>query len=188
MGMDRDDAYEKVLTASLARVTDFLKFAEAKNAALLAFASAWIVGIANLTSSGKTYLAGYDTAFLIALPFFVIAASFAIASLLPNLSTSPFTSDSKGQLKNLLFFGDIADITVDGFKSEVRAAYYPPDDASMSARYLDDLESQISINSKIAKRKYRLFNWGGGAVLVAVAALSVPTAGIVLNAIGRCIR
>jgi hypothetical protein len=35
------EAFGDMLSAALARVVDFLKFAEAKNAALLTFASAW---------------------------------------------------------------------------------------------------------------------------------------------------
>jgi hypothetical protein len=42
MASDPQDAYVQMLTANLQRVLDFLKFAEAKNAALLALVSAWI--------------------------------------------------------------------------------------------------------------------------------------------------
>ncbi|MDR9820597.1 adenylate/guanylate cyclase domain-containing protein [Rhizobium hidalgonense] len=48
MKNDQQEAFERVLVTSLARVLDFLKFAEAKNAALLTFASAWIIGSINL--------------------------------------------------------------------------------------------------------------------------------------------
>ena len=53
MATNTVDAYEKILTANLQRTIDFLKFAEAKNAALLALASAWVVAIFNLTCSHK---------------------------------------------------------------------------------------------------------------------------------------
>jgi hypothetical protein len=42
---ERRGAFGDVLSASLVRVTDFLKFAETKNAALLTFASAWDVRV-----------------------------------------------------------------------------------------------------------------------------------------------
>lgn len=181
---NHDETYDKVLTGLLARVLDMLRFAEAKNAALLAFASAWIVGIVNLLSSGKPIPPDYQCAACTALPLFIVAATVAIASLLPKLQTSTFTGDPTGHFKNLLFFGDIADMTVDGFKTDVRAAYRPADDASPTAAYLSDLEAQIAINSKIAWRKHRMFNFGAITALIAIALFSVPTVGAVLNAIG----
>jgi hypothetical protein len=180
---NRDEAYDKLLTALLGRVLDMLRFAEAKNAALLAFASAWIVGIVNLLSSGKPIPPGYHGVCLAALPLFIIAATVAIASLLPKLQTSTFTGDAKGQFQNLLFFGDIADMTVDGFRNDVRDTYRQTDDAPTDA-YLRDLEAQIAINSQIARRKHRMFNVGAMAALIAIALFSVPTVGVVLNAIG----
>lgn len=45
---DQQEAYEKHLTATLARVIDFVKFAEAKNAALLTFSSAWTLATINI--------------------------------------------------------------------------------------------------------------------------------------------
>lgn len=180
---NHDEAYDKLLTALLGRVLDMLRFAEAKNAALLAFASAWIVGIVNLLSSGKTLPPGYEGVCRVALPLFIVAATVAIASLLPKLQTSTFTGDPKGQFQNLLYFGDIADMTVDGFRDDVRAAYRQTGDAPTDA-YLRDLEAQIAINSKITRRKHRMFNVGAIAALIAVATVSVPTVGAALNALG----
>lgn len=179
------EAYDKLLTALLGRVLDMLRFAEAKNAALLAFASAWIVGIVNLLSSGKSLPPGYSGVCLAALPLFIIAATVAIASLLPKLSTSLFTGDRKGEFQNLLFFGDIADLTVDGFKQDIRSSYRQTGEDPPTAAYLGDLETQIAINSKITKRKHQMFNVGAIAALIAVAAFSVPTVGMVLNML-RC--
>lgn len=180
---NHDEAYDKLLTALLGRVVDMLRFAEAKNAALLAFASAWIVGIVNMLSSGRPLPPGYHGVCLTALPLFIVAATVAIASLLPKLQTSTYTGDPKGHFRNLLFFGDIAGITVDGFKDDIRAAYRQTGDAPTAA-YLSDLEVQISINSKITRRKHRMFNFGAVAALVAIALFSVPTVGAVLDAIG----
>uniref|UniRef100_UPI001B356CDD Pycsar system effector family protein n=1 Tax=Cellulomonas citrea TaxID=1909423 RepID=UPI001B356CDD len=120
---------------------------------------------------------------LVALPLFIIAATIAIASLLPKLQTSTFTGDPKGRFQNFLFFGDIAEITVEGFSGDVRTAYRQTDDAPTDT-YLHDLEAQISINSKITRRKHRMFNVGAIAALIAIALFTVPTVGAVLNVIG----
>lgn len=180
---NQDEAYEKVLTALLGRVLDMLRFAEAKNGALLAFASAWIVGIVNLLSSDKALPPGYHNVCLGALPLFILAAVAAIAALLPKLSTSTFTKYPKDHVQNLLFFGDVADLSSDEFKNSVRAAYCPSGDDTLTALYLSDLEEQISINSKITQRKHRIFNIGAIAALAAITALLIPTLGLGLSAL-----
>lgn len=181
---NHDEDYDKLLTALLGRVMDMLRFAEAKNAALLAFASAWIVGIVNLLSSGKPIPPDYYYVIRVALPLFIVAASVAIASLLPKLQTSSFTGEPKGKSPNLLFFGDIAGMAVDEFKVAVRTAYHSSDGDNPTAGYLSDLEAQIAINSKITRRKNRMFNAGGVTALFAIAIFALPTLGAMLNAIG----
>lgn len=56
--------YEKLLSASLAPVTDWLKFSETKNAALLALASGWTVAATNvaLRKEGIPTLAAFGRA------------------------------------------------------------------------------------------------------------------------------
>lgn len=179
---NHDEAYDKLLVALLGRVLDMLRFAEAKNAALLAFASAWIAGIINLLSSGKPLPLSYQNLCHIALLLFVMAATNALASLLPMLKTSTFTSDPEGQSLNLLFFGDIAKLTIEGFQNDVRDSYRQTTEGPTD-HYLRALESQISINSKITRRKQRMFNVGAIAALTAVASFSVPTVGLVIDMI-----
>ena len=180
----RDEAYDKLPVALLGRVLDMLRFAEAKNAALLAFASAWIVGIVNLLSSGKPIPSGYHYVTLAALPLFIVAATVAIASLLPQLQTSIFRDDPKGNFQNLPFFGDIAELTVNKFKNDVWAAYVQTGDVPTESYFRDLEEVQISINSKITRRKNHMFNVGAIAAFIAMGLFSVPTVGFVMNTIG----
>jgi hypothetical protein len=70
---DQEEAFERLLTTSLARVIDFVKFAEAKNAALLTFNSAWIVaGVTLLHGSASLAAHDWPTTFMIELPLSVI--------------------------------------------------------------------------------------------------------------------
>lgn len=177
-----DETYEKVLAANLARVLDLLKFAEAKNAALLAFSSAWIVGLVNLLSSDKSLSSTYLTACKTALPLFVIAAVISIVSLIPKLAPTIFTKQQKWENSNLLFFGNVAEKSVEEFKTDVRAKHYPTDDGAFAAGYFDDLTAQISINSKIAVRKYKFFSAGARIALLAVAMFIVPTGILIYDA------
>src|ERR1700739_3014702 len=101
------EALGELLTANLSRVIDFLKFAEAKNAALLTFSSAWIVASINLLSSGHSFPPGILSALAIALPLFVISALVAIWSFLPRRKLAKLHRDPK-QSKSLIYYGAIS--------------------------------------------------------------------------------
>ncbi|MBC7497041.1 MAG: hypothetical protein H7243_07760 [Sphingomonadaceae bacterium] len=107
MTVNRDDAYVKVLSRSLDRILDLQKYAEAKNASLLAFSSVWIAGLVNVLASDHKVPLGFRTAGMFALGLFIIAAMTAISSLLPRFIHAP-DEDSDSGGPNMLFFGDIA--------------------------------------------------------------------------------
>src|ERR1035441_10495576 len=90
MASDPQDAYVQMLTASLQRALDFLKFAEAKNAALLALASAWIAATLNLECSNKTLPSGFTIGIPVALLCALCAGILAMVSLLPRLHLPSF--------------------------------------------------------------------------------------------------
>ena len=52
---EQEEAYDKILTASLQRIVEFLKYAEAKNGALLTLASFWALASINLLASRSLY-------------------------------------------------------------------------------------------------------------------------------------
>lgn len=169
---EQETAFEKVLSASLSRTVDFVKMAEAKNAALLAFASAWIVAIMNLLTGKSPLPLHYDLALRIAMPFFAIAALTAIYSFLPRM-LKHFHQEESGA-KNLLFFGDVATFKVAELRERMAERYSPPSAHACSQAFLDDLCVQISVNAKIAVRKFRMFNIAAMCVLIAVSALGAP--------------
>ena len=50
---EQRETLEGALSSTLSRTIDFLKFAETKNAALLTFASAWLLALASLLASDR---------------------------------------------------------------------------------------------------------------------------------------
>lgn len=171
---DQQEAFEKLMSANLARVVDFIKFAETKNAALLTFSSAWILATLNILSSNKPLPTGYPLALAVAIPLFLTAALISITSFAPRIKLSLFDK-SQGRAKNLLFFGDIADLGIAAFKEQANTRYFPGADQSTTDDYLHDLMAQVAVNSDIANRKFRLFNWGSRVVLLALLVLLAPT-------------
>ena len=171
-GDDQQESYEKILSAHHGRMIDFVKFAETKNAALLTFTSVWIGSIIGFMRAQTPLPLGYDTAFLFALPLLCIAALISLASLLPRRLHHHHKADDGA--KNLLFFGDIAQMEPRQYGNRVRERYLPPDNVSFTDRYLEDLTVQISVQAHIADRKFKAFDRAGRLVLAAFGVLTVP--------------
>lgn len=159
---DQEEAFERCLTASLARVVEFLKFAEAKNAALLTFSSAWLLAaLAMLSSGSRSPIESLAAA--IAAVIFAGAALCAISSFLPRVKLDALFRDPE-RPKALLFFGDAATFEPSAYRERVRQRYFPPEGHSATEGYLDDLAVQIVVVSGIVTRKFKLFNWAAFAV------------------------
>jgi hypothetical protein len=175
---DQQEAFEKLLGSNLARVFDLVRFAETKNAALLTFASAWILAMLNLLSSDRTLPAGFAPAFLAALPLFAMAAVVCVVSFLPKIDISRRDPAARhgetGQHRNLLFFLDIAALPLPAYEAAARARYWPDPGNAASEAYLSDLAREVAVNSRIVARKFRLFNLGARIVCCAIAILLAP--------------
>lgn len=178
---DQQEAYERLLSSSLTRAVDFLKFAETKNAALLTFSSAWLLGCLNFLVGSNPAPADWRTVLQLAIALFGLAGLIALASFLPKLRLERWHQDPE-QKKSLLYFGDVATFAPGVFIERVRTRYYPPPEKSASDSYLDDIAIQIVVISQIARAKFRLFNVAASVVLCAVAALAAkPTQSILTH-------
>lgn len=169
---DQQEAYEKLMSANHGRMVDFVKFAEAKNAALLTFCSVWIGAIINLLKSPEGLPFGYRHAFMAALPLLAIAAVICLKSLLPRLLEQVYKRDD--EYRNLLYFGDIAKGGVKEYPDMAAEIYMPEEGQSATPTYLHDLGVQIAIQSSIAHRKFRMFHWAGSLVLLAFVCMALP--------------
>lgn len=181
---DADDSYEKILTADLQRAMDYLRFAEAKNAALVVLGSGWFIACLNLECGGKSIPAPFNHCIPLAMIFAFAAALLALISFLPSLDLSKFLGGKRAgpHPPNLLFFGDIACLQIKTLQAELRARYYP-DNSGPRVEYIDDLTVQLSVNSEIAVRKMKLFSFGVGLVLIAALTLILPSIALAFHAI-----
>ncbi|MBD8679254.1 Pycsar system effector family protein [Sphingomonas sp. CFBP 13720] len=175
---DQQEAYEKVLTATFSRVNDWVKFAEAKNAALLAFSSAWAVAIGNALAKDGGASAQYASYLPVAGCLFIAAAVIAIFSFLPRISLSKFFRGEQAIARplNLVFFGDIAAIPIENVASRFRDQYMPIENDTLTESYATDLTCQIHVNSTIANRKFKQFKFACWFALAAIVVLAIPAA------------
>jgi hypothetical protein len=173
---DQEEAFEKLLSASLARNIDLLKFAETKNAALLAFSSAWLVALGNAQSKTDGVPGSFSLVVPLAIALFLAATLLAIYSFLPRVKLSSFHTGEAAVSRplNLLFYDDVKRVTLAEYPAKLRTRYLPSKGASATADYLDDLACQIHVNSSIASRKYAIFKVAAWLVLAALALLSLP--------------
>lgn len=175
MSMDSDNALEKNLSANLGRVIDWLKFAETKNAALLAFCSAWIIAIANFVFNAKGAPVVATVAAASALPLFVLGALLALVSFIPRTGLASFFSRGKNatRTRNLLFFGDLRKVPLEAAGAELSERYGPAAGRSITDNFVEDIAVQIVVNSRIAYRKFQLFDWAASCVIGAFAVMTL---------------
>jgi hypothetical protein len=173
---DQQEAYERGLVASFLRVHDWVKFAEAKNAALLAFASAWTVAIGNILTKDPAAPAIYAGVLPVAGAMFLIAALISILSFMPRVDMRAFLApdDASSRPENLLFYGEIRKIPIAEFPKKLRERYEPPKGKAATEEYLDDLACQIHINSSIADRKFFLFKVAVWIVMAGMMLVAWP--------------
>lgn len=176
MAYDPQDTYVQVLTANLQRTLDFLKFAEAKNAALPALASAWIAATLSLICSGKPIPTGFTISILVMLLCALCAGILAMISLLPRLHLPSFMGGKPAgpHPSNLLYFGDISALPIRTLELDMPARYLATGEGYRE-EYIHDLTVQLSVNSKITMRKMRLFNWGMKFILAGGLVLLLPS-------------
>jgi hypothetical protein len=168
-------ALNEVLTGTLSRTIDFLKFAETKNAALLTFASAWLIGLTSLLTGDRVLDPRTRVGLAVALLLFALAALVALSSFLPKLELRRFHRNPD-QPKNLLYFGHIAEFEPSAYLKRLQQRYAANSAPAVSDEYLQDLSVQVSANASITKLKFTTFYFGAALVTLAIASLTITAA------------
>ena len=136
-------------------INDWLKFAEAKSATLIACNGALIFGISRLIISYEPKGA-YLLYLIMVTVLCVLSISICFLSIIPSLSM-PWEKKTSGasDKDNLIYFSDIAKYTPLAYLNALKAKLELNN--SEITGYQKDLSNQIIINSVIADRKYRAF-------------------------------
>jgi hypothetical protein len=173
-----EDRLERILT----RVIDWLKFAEAKNVALLTLDAGAGAGLIGWLGGDQVPPAWLTAALQIALALLVASAIVALLSFLPVVNINWLRQRHRhAQTDSVLFFGQIAGADPDTYLQLLRKAAGVGTGSSPGARLERDYAIQIVINAEIATAKFRLFKAGAW---IAVGAVSVVAARAVYHLLG----
>lgn len=145
----------------------WLRFAEAKNAALVALCGLLIPVFLGIITSSNAFAVSYSVLGLI---FLAIALFTALTSFLPRLSRFRFLNinvDNNLSTEVVIYFGDISKLSLSEFTEKAKIVFEKSDWSILDKQILD----QIHINSIIANRKYQMFSF---AVWLLVAAIFTP--------------
>lgn len=144
-------------------IVDWLKFAEAKNAGLLAGNLAVIFGIARIDSLASATAQTFAWFYLWNIVVFCgLSAVLCLISIVPQVRI-PLMWARRGDINSdLVFFGSIATHTRDTYIGQFESA------TQTKLSQLDrDLAGQIVVNSRIAQRKFFSFKWSAWLTLSA---------------------
>lgn len=158
MSSEQFNTIHDELKAVFENVCHWLEFAEAKNAALIAFNIAVVAAIMTLNSISTI------SALLILLclsSVFVSILSFLPNVNLPDISRSPHSN-------NLLYYSDIAQYSPEKYLADFATKYYQIEIQLSKNLLLDDYASEIVANSRIAVKKYRCFTIAAWLDILAV--------------------
>ncbi|PKL58854.1 MAG: hypothetical protein CVV34_00705 [Methanomicrobiales archaeon HGW-Methanomicrobiales-5] len=161
------------LKSIFANVNEWLKFAEAKNAVLVALDGGAVLGVLGLLKE-QTKLPEWVTIYLwLFVIFNTIALTIALFSFLPQTKIPYFWMRSEPDSNdNLLFYGHIKKYDVTQYLSAlyINDGQHHNDFSKMEIDYAN----QIIVNSQIADRKYNYFRV---ALWFTISAILTPLIG-----------
>ena len=143
------------LSDILTRAIDWVKYAEAKNAAIIVFDSSILVALITLSSGKENNLLLPNWYVTLSTILLICAAVSSLISFIPILAKFKIKNDDGTDITkiNPLYFGDIAKFDEVTYLSLLANRYGP----LLYDNYNKDIANQIIINSKIAVRKLNIF-------------------------------
>ena len=150
------------LKEQLERSNYWLTFSESKNAALVAFNVAIIAIIGEIANSNMCLLG-------LSYLFIIVSIFICLTSFVPNLSKESKQSESnKKNLKvNLIYYVEIAQLDAVSYIEGLKNKYHFHM-IEWEQEVCRDYAEEIIINSQIAVRKYKLFQYAVLAYLMCV--------------------
>lgn len=165
---------ENKLTYIFSNVNEWLKFAEVKNAGLIAFLIAAVSGLLGFIASFQQLNQSLKVGMIFCVILLVTSCLISLSSFLPKVNRIEITFLHRiGEIlegDNLLFFGDLAKYDAETLLSKIAKDYFSINLTKFSKIHTDIAE-QIIINSKITNAKFQIFKIALRFVFVAFISL-----------------
>jgi Family of unknown function (DUF5706) len=175
------DSLSTKLFSLFQNVNDWLKFAEAKNAVLLAFAGAGMTATLTVLVSAQNLPNSLRWGLITATILLCICAFLCTISFLPKTNLDKILrsrgrslhSEQPQPEDNLYFFGHLRKYEAPALLKKLHDSYLPKDSIPEPySREAEDLAAQVIINSRVAFAKFQIFTYS--VYTLAAAILSVP--------------
>ena len=135
-------------------VNNWVTFAEAKNAAIIAFNVACISCIWDIEGITEIKILPYIWGLGI-----IVSTIMALISFVPQTGKGISDNEKQSDSDNLLFFKDIAKYSKKAYLKQIFKQYANLELSDSDIRKLEeDLADEITYNASIAIRKYKWFN------------------------------
>ncbi|EMK6556915.1 hypothetical protein B4939_13015 [Vibrio cholerae] len=144
-----------VLKDTLSKVNDWIKFAEAKNAANVAFCSASIWALLRMIGSGDNIVGAFLIYIYVCVAMLSIGLCLSFVSFIPKLSSPWISLPEKHENDNLLFFGAACKYSGESYLKKLYDGKIEKiENYALERMYAE----QIVINSKVAWIKFKQFD------------------------------
>jgi len=155
-------------------VNYWLKFAEAKNGAIIALNSSLIFGVFKINSTIANENIFRDYYIVMIIFVLLVSTIIALLSFIPRLKYPYINFQSINKHDNLLYFGDILKYTADQYYEKIQTIINTEDNQKELELYYIN---QLIINSKITFIKFKQFEI---AVWFTLSAFLTPVGVLVL--------
>ncbi|REE81587.1 hypothetical protein A8990_118113 [Paenibacillus taihuensis] len=163
--------FEEKLLCISDKVNDWLKFAEAKNGALLVFSGAAITAILSFLGSSYHILPNWKTGLCAGIVLLSISCLLSILSFIPRTKIFFKHRGAPVDTDNFYFYGNLSKYSPQQLIKAISNHYYDDNNNELTRSNID-LAAQIVINSGIAVDKFHFFKVSVWVVLASL--VSIP--------------
>ncbi|NJK53198.1 MAG: hypothetical protein HC849_16920 [Oscillatoriales cyanobacterium RU_3_3] len=170
------------LTVIFHNVNDWLKYAEAKNAILLAFAGAGLTANVTLLTVAQNLPASLRFGLIISTSLLCLCAFLCSLSFLPKTDLEKIlwirTSPSRrlalqSNDDNFYYFGHLRKYTPDELLGAINKLYLGDIIQLPYEKECRDIAAQITVNSEIAFLKFRFFTYSSYLLALSIGAIPI---------------
>lgn len=178
------DEFSSQLLRILRDVHHSQKFAEGKNAILLAFSGTGITGTIDILTEGSKIPKSLEFALSLTLIFLCISSAICSLSFIPKLNVNRIlwlrakrSKNSKLVRKNtdnFYYFGHLQKYSSHELLNALNDCYFEGKINRNYKKEYKDIAEQITINSEITSRKFQIFTYAIYFLICSILVIPVP--------------